>query len=264
MNTLQQTEVENATRRFYFPPIHWGAIAAGVVTGLSIHVFFTLLGMALGISAIEIGEGVTVWAMLWSAISMLVAAFIGGYVAARMSGLKRTSDGVLHGFVSWSVTTLLFAALAASVAGAVFGGAFNRMYGVTQSGSTDLPAGAMLGQKLEALVKGNDAAAPDVDPAVVQTLQYRIQTGQRDSAIDVLVNSLGFQREHAVAVVDQALLVNPPDGDAAAARAVKDTNLGTWTLLGAVSLSLLFGIVGGSFGSAASRSVPRADSAVEE
>ena len=31
---------------------------------------------------------------------MLIAAFVGGYVAARSAGLRRRMDGILHGAVS--------------------------------------------------------------------------------------------------------------------------------------------------------------------
>jgi hypothetical protein len=73
---------------------------------------------------------------------------------------------VLHGFVSWSITTLIFALLAASVSGGLFGSVFDGIYQSTRNGpTTGSSGGAMLGEKLEA-VSGNNAAAPDIDPAI--------------------------------------------------------------------------------------------------
>lgn len=272
MDTFQHVEMDQATmvRRLHSPAIHWGAIAAGVVVGVSIYVFLNLLGVATSLSLDEVANTASarssngaLWVLAWNGLSMLVAAFVGGYVAARTSGLKRGSDGVLHGFVSWSITTLIFAVLAASVSGGLFGSVFDGIYQSTQNGSTaGSSGGAMLGEKLEALVSGNNAAAPDIDPAIVQDLQQQIQAGRRGPALDLMVNSLGFEPERAAAVLDQALIVSQPPpaspiGRAAAAPAVTTDSGATWWLLGAVTLSLLSGVVGGSFGSADARRFPR-------
>src|SRR5512145_1445748 len=48
---------------------------------------------------------------------MLIAAFVGGYVAARSAGLRRSTDGILHGVVWWGVTVLFFALVTGPVAG---------------------------------------------------------------------------------------------------------------------------------------------------
>jgi hypothetical protein len=279
VNTFQDIEMDHATvvHRICLPGVRWGAIAAGVVGGLSIYLFLNLVGAATSLSMIDVTEmsarrsNAVFWAMLWISLSMLVAAFVGGYVAARMSGLKRGSDGMLHGFVSWSVTTLIVVLYATAVPGAVFHGSASGVYQSFTRGSATTAGtsgGAMLRQKLEALLQGNNAAAADVDPAVVENLREKIQTGQRGPAIDLMVNSLGFERERAVAVIDQALIVSQrpapawPDGPGAADRALKTVSGARWWLLGAATFSLLFGVMGGSLGSAGSRRVRRPD--VEE
>jgi len=273
MITVQDVETDHATLagRSYFPVVRWEAIAAGAVAALSIYVFVNLLGVALGLSPVNVtdtgtrGAHAAFWAMLWNSLSMLVAAFFGGYVAARMSGLKRGSDGVMHGFVSWSVTTLMFVLLATSGSGAVFRGLVEGVNArfVQNEASALTSGGAMLGEKLEALLQGNNAAAAAVDPIVVQNLRQQIRGGQRGPAIDLMVNSLGFDREHAAAVVDQTLIVGQhasSEGPTAVSRTLSTASGSTtWWLLGAVTLSLLFGVIGGSLGSAASRPIRRAD-----
>src|SRR4051812_13856075 len=104
MNTVQALEMQQAAiRRPYFSAISWGAIFAGVVVGLSINLLLNLLGIAAGLMSVDVASGrlpganAPMWAAIWNGISMLIAAFAGGYVAARMSGLKRRSDGILHG-----------------------------------------------------------------------------------------------------------------------------------------------------------------------
>ncbi|KKZ83555.1 hypothetical protein RPHASCH2410_PD01315 (plasmid) [Rhizobium phaseoli Ch24-10] len=44
---------------------------------------------------------------LWFVVSGLIASFIGGYVASRLSGRRVRSTGALHGVTSWAVTTLV-------------------------------------------------------------------------------------------------------------------------------------------------------------
>lgn len=95
--------------------LRWGAVLAGVAVGVAIHMLLTLAGTAVlgtfAASGAVAPDDVAVAAAGWNTAGMLLAAFIGGYIAARSSGLRRTADGVLHGVVSWGATTLLFALL---------------------------------------------------------------------------------------------------------------------------------------------------------
>src|SRR5690606_2368240 len=90
-----------------FPAIAWSSIIGGLVVGLATHMLMMLLGVAAGLTAVEFTttglgvQNVPEWSAAWNGLSMLLAAFVGGYVAARMSGLRRKADGVLHGFVAW-------------------------------------------------------------------------------------------------------------------------------------------------------------------
>src|SRR4051812_48319352 len=84
-----------AARRPLVPAIRWGAVFAGVAVGVSVQLALTLLGIASGLSSTDVSQGETVGMgpLIWAGLSMLIAAFIGGYVAARMTGLKRKVDG---------------------------------------------------------------------------------------------------------------------------------------------------------------------------
>jgi hypothetical protein len=87
----------------------------------------TLAGVAIGLTTVEPGENtraLTIGAAAWQTISMLIAAIVGGYVAARLSGLRRTADGILHGAVAWGATTVLYAALATTAIGTLTAGMF--------------------------------------------------------------------------------------------------------------------------------------------
>lgn len=118
--------------------MRWGAVSAGLAVGLAVHLLLMILGAAAGFSALDgSGAGVagrmSVTAGTWNIVSMLAAAFCGGYVAARTSGLSRAADGVLYGLVAWGVTTLLFAALASNTIGTVAGGLFGQLLGEAET-----------------------------------------------------------------------------------------------------------------------------------
>lgn len=272
MNTTQGLGIEQGViRRPYFSAISWGAIFAGVVVGLSINLVLNLLGIAAGLMSVDISGGQIpnraspLWAAIWNGVSMLLAAFIGGYVAARMSGLKRRSDGILHGFVSWGATTILLTGLVTAAAGAlsnqIFGG-LNQ--GAAQNAPSAQSSEGDIAARLEALIKGRgDAQANAIDPQLMRELTQHIQQGRRTEAINLMVGSMNFDAQRAAAIVDQLLIASgSPEAASSEARATADQAVDTasrvtWGIVLAVLLSLLLGLVGGAIGAAGSRRVPQ-------
>lgn len=109
--------------------VSWGAIFAGTFVMLVFQIMFILLGAAVGLSTLQTadrqqsGQQLALGAAIWLLVSSLVAVWIGACVAGRLSGGPRRADGMLHGIVTWSLSTLtLFAVMAAGI-GAVLGGA---------------------------------------------------------------------------------------------------------------------------------------------
>jgi hypothetical protein len=244
-----------ALRRPLLPAIRWGAVLAGVVVGISVQLVLTLLGIATGLSTMNVAQGENVSAtapLLWAGLSMLISSFIGGYVAARMSGLKRKVDGVLHGAVSWAVTTLLFTVLATSVSGTLLSGIFSNIGPSMMRNNTangDTAAGAFL----KGQIGGN------IDAATLQQLQRDIQAGRRDDAVQLLSGSTGMDPARASTVVDQALILTgspeqaSPQSRAAANRAVDTASTAAWVVFIAVALSLAAAIGGGILGAMGAR-----------
>jgi hypothetical protein len=246
--------VTSAGRRPAVPAIRWGAVLAGVAVGISIQLVLTLLGIATGLSTANVSQGDTVGTgpLIWAGFSMLVAAFVGGYVAARMSGLKRKADGVLHGAVSWAVTTILFASLATSIGGSLVSGVFNNMSQLARSA-------AQPGESpVEAMMRSLGAR---MDPQSMRQFQQYIQNGQRDQAVQLVVNSAGLERPRAETIVDQALILSgspgaaSQQGRAATESALQSAGTAAWVVFGAVALALAIGIGGGLLGAAGSRRV---------
>lgn len=87
---------------------------AGLVVGIALQMVLTLLGLAIGAWSIDLKEaqpagGIPLGTGLWTGISMLISAFVGGYVTSRLSGAYLRSDGMYHGAVVWGVNWLVFA-----------------------------------------------------------------------------------------------------------------------------------------------------------
>lgn len=95
-----------------------------------------MLGVGIGVATLDPGTGdnpaastFSIAAGIWYVVSGLIAAFAGGYVAARMSGKTAATSGALHGLTTWAVTTLLVLYFLTSSVGALVGGVFSGVSG---------------------------------------------------------------------------------------------------------------------------------------
>jgi hypothetical protein len=237
--------------------IRWSAVIAGVAVGISVQLLLTLLGIASGLSMISVQEGEVPGAatLIWAGIALLLSGFIGAYVTGYMCGLKRRTDGMLHGVVSWSVTTLLFVMLATSAGGSLLSGVFSGV----GSTSNAIAQGGTAGV-LRALI--NNEIGGEVSNVSIRTLQQQLANGQRDQAIEYMGTNLGLRRDQASAIVDQTFILSgSPErasiqGREAADRAIRNASLAAWLVFVAVVLSLALSLVGGALGTmTAKRSV---------
>lgn len=252
---------ESTLRRPLLPVIRWGAVLAGVAVGISVQLVLSLLGIASGLSltSVSAGEAPGTGTLIWAAVSMLISALVGAYVAGRMSGLKRKIDGILHGIVVWAVTTLLFVLLATSAAGSLLTTMFSSIgqgANVIAQYSTG-GLGGFLSRQL----------GTNISPQVLQTLRDHIAAGRRDQAVDSLVQNSGIQRDRAGIVIDQALILSgsseqaSPQGRALADRAISRASTVAWSVFATVALSLALSLIGGALGAMGARRTTWNDSA---
>lgn len=124
--------------------VSWGAVFAGVAVALVVQLLLNLLGAGIGAAVIDPGTGdnpsattFSVSTAVWFVVSGLIASFVGGYVASRVSGRPVRSTGALHGLTTWAVTTLVVVYLLTTSIGALVGGVFSGLGGIVSSaGST--------------------------------------------------------------------------------------------------------------------------------
>jgi hypothetical protein len=223
-------EIARANDRVPFAPISWAAVFASLAVGLSVMLLLTLTGVAIGLTTVEPGENtraITIGAAIWQTISMLVAAIAGGYVAARLSGLRRTADGILHGAVSWGVTTVLYAALATTAIGGLTAG----MFGLLAPPQTERSAAA-------------GAAA----------------SGDRDQMQRTL-EGMGISTEQSRTIIDRLSTPAASTGSASdkekAERAANAVGTATGWLTATVLLALVLSMFGGSIGAKGCRRINR-------
>jgi MFS family permease len=113
--------------------VSWGAVFAGAVGAAAFSLILVLLGTGLGLSAVspwahEGISGVTasVSTIVWITVVQILASVLGGYLAGRLRSRWVTVHthevyfrDTAHGFLAWSVATLMMASLLSSAVGSV-------------------------------------------------------------------------------------------------------------------------------------------------
>lgn len=151
----------------------WGAIFAGVIVALTVQSLLNLLGLGLGLVAFTPDASVAgrlgVGAMIWLFLSAIIALGIGGWVAGRLTDTNQSSEGALHGFITWSLVTLLTFIFMASTAGAVISGAVNVV------GKSMVAAGKSVNQVAPQIGQTVQNILPDFTPAINRISQQAHQ-----------------------------------------------------------------------------------------
>ena len=140
--------------------ISWAAIFAGIIITFVVELVLSILGVSIGATTVNpLSEqnpagGLGIGAGIWLAVSSIIAIFLGGWVAGRMSGFTR--EGALHGLITWGATTLLTLLLLTTAAGKILGGAGSLIGGAMQTA----------GQKVSSSDEGSQGAMGAVNSAI--------------------------------------------------------------------------------------------------
>ena len=239
------------------PRIKWSAVFAGWAVGLATQMVLTLAGLGFGAWAIDLheanpAEGVPVGAGIWTGLSMLVSAFVGGYMTARLSGTPERSDGVHHGIVVWGVNWLVFAWLTTTAMATMIGGAFSvlgtTLHTVGQGLSSVAAAGASraaarvslstedVRREIESVLRAT--GKPELTPGEIQRdagravdrsrqgeplsrvtdyslaeLREKLSALDREAAVNVMVNKFGMSDAQARDVVQSTIGLLAPVQD---------------------------------------------------
>lgn len=113
--------------------VSWGAVFAGAVGATVFSMIMILLGTGIGLTMVSpwSDSGVSATAasvstILWITFVQIMAAVLGGYLAGRLRSRWLTVHShevyfrdTAHGFLAWSVGTLLMATLLSSAVGTI-------------------------------------------------------------------------------------------------------------------------------------------------
>lgn len=119
--------------------VSWGAVLAGVVVSLVTQLLLNMLGIGIGAATLDPTAGaaenptagsLSIGAAIWWTVSGVIAAFLGGHAAGRLSGRPKESTAGWQGLISWALTTLLVVYFLTSTIGAIVGGALNSVTSV--------------------------------------------------------------------------------------------------------------------------------------
>jgi hypothetical protein len=125
--------------------VRWGPIIAGLFAALSTLAILTVLGIAVAGSAYDPGDNARnfgIGAGIWGAVSMLLAFFIGGWLAARSAALRGHDSGVLNGSMVWAVAIPLMLYMLMGGIGSLFRTTGSALATGAQAASSAAAAGA--------------------------------------------------------------------------------------------------------------------------
>jgi hypothetical protein len=149
----------------------WSAIIAGAFVAASASLILLALGGGLGFAAISPwpGRGVsaatfTIATAIWLIVTQWVSAALGGYMAGRLRTRwigTHTHEvffrDTAHGLVTWSVATVLVAAVAANSASSLISGGMRAGANAASTGAQTAAAGSALAGPQSAGAQGAGA-----------------------------------------------------------------------------------------------------------
>lgn len=153
METSKGTVYYKSTPETPVGRVSWPAIFAGTIIMLITLMLLSLLGVGIGLGAINPAEeadpmkGIGIGTLIWWVVSNLIAVFAGAYVAAHLTNVKYKLSGVFHGVLSWSLYALIsFWAMTTAVGGIISGTGGMISKGLTSMGSGVSELASTVGQ----------------------------------------------------------------------------------------------------------------------
>ena len=151
--------------------IRWGPIIAGIFVAIATQLILSALGAAIGLTVGASGGAIGVG--IWSIISLLIALFIGSWVAAAGCSPMNNKTALLHGLILWATTLAISAWLLASGVSGAFG-----------------VAASNAGEVLSQVQQPGGVSVPDQPPNVPTERLQQIADGSAKAAWYFIVGSL--------------------------------------------------------------------------
>jgi hypothetical protein len=102
--------------------VQWGGVFAGTLCALTFYVFASLFGMAIDVLNVFSGSATTnqygVGAGIWTIGTVIIAFLIGGFVAAKVAGVRGEGNGWINGVLVFVLSLGLIVTISALGSGA--------------------------------------------------------------------------------------------------------------------------------------------------
>jgi hypothetical protein len=239
--------------------VSWGGVWSGFLVGLGVLMLLSTLGLAVGVSAADVGQGegagartLGIGAAIWAGLSLLLALFLAGAVSSRVSVVTDPTIATVHGVLVWVLTMLGILYLAGTGIGlgmsGVLGVARTAGAAVTSAagGLTDLASGDV-NQILARLddpgtvgvVTGATGMSADEARSALADIRRRVEAARNDPGQAAAEARTGVQ-QLAARARDRAAV--------AAQQAQPYASAATWTAFGAMVVALVAAVAGAVWG----------------
>jgi hypothetical protein len=222
--------------------VSWAAIFAGAVVTLAVQLLLAMLGAGIGASTLDplrtddgspSGSAFGMGAAIWWIVSSLIALFSGGWVAGRLSGAPRATEGGMHGILTWALSLLVLIYIVSTATSAVVRGAAGVLGTAANVAATGAAAAApAVGDaakeglkatglswddiKREAQTLLSQTGKPDLQPGkVAEQAKGAIESGKKAASseapeenIGALLDRLLSQGKDAASQVDRDAVIN--------------------------------------------------------
>ena len=240
--------------------VSWGGIFGGVLVALGLLFLLGALGVAIGITAVDPGQTeastLGAGAGIWTAVSLLVALFVGGMVATRIGAITDGTTGFFEGALVWVVSMLLMVYLAASGVGMIAGTATRLVGGATQAASSVMQGGGanldMSGSVEQIVQRLKDPKTAQQIASATGMQQDEVQRSLSGTAQRVEQNRDDPTRAAAEAKAGVSELMQKAKSSGALEQKAEEiqpqASRAAWITFGALVLSLLAAVIGAMIG----------------
>jgi hypothetical protein len=139
-------------------PLSWSAVWVGTLAAIALALVVGLVGIAVGAHRVGQPPGgwhdMTLLALAWSVFGAFISFVVGGWVAAKVAGLRRAETAILHGAIAWLVAVPILLVMASFGAAAYLGTWYGGLAG-TPAWAAPAPAAV---QDPSAVVAARNAA----------------------------------------------------------------------------------------------------------
>lgn len=239
--------------------VSWAGVWSGFLIGLGVLMLLSVLGLAVGFSTADVGPGADtdaqalgIGAGIWAGVSLLVALFISGTIASRVSMVVDRTVASTHGALVWVLTMLGILYLAGTGISLGMTGVLGVVRGAGSAvsgaagGLTDLASGdvdqilARLNDpRTASVVAGATGMSEDEARGSLADIRARVESARNNPQQAVAEARNGVQQLTAQAKERAA---------SAAAQAQPYATRTAWTALAVMILSLAAAVAGAVWG----------------